>query len=102
MSNPLNSVKPLIVNLYFKKDVPPLGYYDPIYPETIEQRLKDPLKFSYKHVIDSHNKTRDVTDSLLCGDKSIIELGKVPLVYDVERGYKALNKVKESMPSSIF
>lgn len=28
LKNPINYVKPLVINLYYKKEVPPVGTYD--------------------------------------------------------------------------
>jgi hypothetical protein len=86
------------VNLYYKKPVPPIGYYNPKYPEAIGSRLEDSLKFSYKYVFDSHNKERNTTDQLINGDKYLVHHGKIPQVYNTNEQ----NKVKLSMPSAAF
>lgn len=37
LKNPINFVKPLVINLYYKKGIPPVGTYDPKYPSDIAE-----------------------------------------------------------------
>jgi len=48
--NPLNYIRPLIVNLYYKTPVPPVGSYDVTLPEEISKVTSNPSKLTYKHV----------------------------------------------------
>jgi hypothetical protein len=57
LKNPLHKDQPFTVNLYFKKDVPPPGYYDPIYPNSIDQTLNNENKHSYKYIFNSNYKS---------------------------------------------
>ena len=46
--NPLNYVRPLIVNLYYKTPVPPVGTYDTSMPDDIERVAQNPNKYAHK------------------------------------------------------
>ena len=45
--NPLNYVKPLIVNLYYKTPQPPVGAYDPFHPDDVGKKITNPYKIAF-------------------------------------------------------
>ncbi len=69
-NNPLNYVKPLIVNLYYKTPVPPVGLYDITLPDEIHKNIKNPLKMGYKSTFQSK---LDRLPELNTIDKDIVE-----------------------------
>ena len=53
LNNPLNFVRPLVVNLYYKKPVPGVGTYNPVHPDELQQKLMNKVYNSYKSAFDS-------------------------------------------------
>ena len=70
LNNPLNYVKPLVVNLYYKKGLPDVGHYDVTLPDEIGKAAKNKAKESYKSVFDS--QVERTNDFFIVGDKEIV------------------------------
>ncbi|CDW84385.1 UNKNOWN [Stylonychia lemnae] len=100
LNNPLNYVKPLIVNLYYKKQNPDVGAYDVTHPEEIAKKLNDNVKFSYKSVFESKQERK--ADFLINGDQTLLFDENKKDFYEVEENLKALNKDKLLMPTPAF
>eukprot|EP00347_Sterkiella_histriomuscorum_P008596 403344489 len=101
INNPLNYVKPLIVNLYYKKGVPDVGTYNPTHLDDITSRLKDNYKFSYKSAFDS-KINREKGGFLIEGDKNLLLDKNRNDFYEIQESMKAKDKVKLLMPTPAF
>lgn len=75
LNNPLSQIKPLVINLFYRKGVPGVGSYNPKTDGDISLRTKDQRKDNYKCVFDS--KVPREADFLLDGDKSLLKDGQV-------------------------
>ena len=82
LNNPLNYVKPLVVNLYYKKGVPDVGTYDVTHPNEISKVLKDRVKASYKSAFDSTVERSN--DFFIAGDKTLINNKDRTDFYEIE------------------
>ena len=94
-NNPLNYVKPLIVNLYYKTPQPPVGAYDPPHPDDVGKTNTNPYKFAFQSRLDRLPELTTI-------DKEIKEVHKDLDFLDVDSVEKAFDKVRTSMPSSLF
>lgn len=94
-NNPLNYVKPLIVNLYYKTPQPPVGAYDPPHPDDVGKKVTNPYKMVFKSKLDRLPELNTI-------DKEIREVHKDMDFLDIETVEKNLDKVRTSMPSSLF
>ena len=82
LKNPLSFVKPLVINLYYKKDVPAVGTYDPKYKSDLEEVAKEKNKNNYKSVFNSNTKRK--VEDLIEKDKKLINMTHD---YDVEKSF---------------
>lgn len=98
----MNFVRPLVVNLYYKKPVPPVGSYDPKYPELISLKAENKVKHNYKSVFESVQPREGVP---LPGDKDLFKhSGYLNASYEVMESEEALQGVKKRrmMPTPAF
>ena len=88
-------MKPLIVNLYYKTPLPPVGAYDPTHPDDVGKKATNPYKMVFKSKLDRLPELNTI-------DKEIREVHKDMDFLDIETVEKNLDKVRTSMPSSLF
>jgi len=101
LKNPIHEVRPLVVNLYYKKPNPGVGTYDPIHPDEISKILDDPTRKNFKSVFES--KGERFNNEFLVGDKQIVlNKNRMHDFYEVEKCNESMNRVKTSMPDSAF
>lgn len=53
LNNPIHEVRPLVVNLYYKKPNPAVGAYDATLPSEISKVVEDQSRLNYKSVFES-------------------------------------------------
>ena len=97
--NPLNYVRPLIVNLYYKTPVPAVGTYDTSSPNDIDQVISNPNKYTHKAAFKSKI---DRLPDLSVTDKDVQWAHQDVGFLDMNKIEKSLDKVKINMPSSNF
>lgn len=71
LNNPIHEVRPLVVNLYYKKPNPGVGSYDVSVPGEISKVIEDPNRLNFKSVFESKRQRFSPRDFIV-GDKDIL------------------------------